>query len=569
MSDIKENEEFEFRLRQEQEESADATAVEQTPEESMAVVENVNSPTIMSEALKVGGRGIAGLTQGLADLGNSSIVEAMGGTPASYMEKGSKLVSQDQIKKAIQKFVMSGSTGLVDAVNNVPTDSLHDKYGFPVFEQPETAVGRALGIAANIGGSVLTGGKATGINARSVKNAIRSGSIAGIESKLNKADIKLPSTTQIQDAIKGVADAHTELVGNNLATRFETKDALDVNKIAYKIKESAQLEKLDLIKTSLSDSIAQEVQGAPNKQGLGVKASKELGKAFETEYKKFSGEKVPVDDVAEVLGTTLEQYGIIDGKGDLIPDAAINESQAKVLNLYNKFKAGEENGVIQLDLKKISLGELDKNLKSILTTGKQYGSGEHILTDLRYNMSNIVAPLRKVGAEFAPDFQLRNSVYDKFNIFNRIGFRRGVGDQTSGMGVLDNLSHKDPASVLPQNERMMDFIKRYTGKDPSEPVKAVSRKMKDIEMESKARDIKSQFMMSDLDRKIFKTERESTIKSKEMIDTLARLKVSAKLKEAKDAKISGAFDTVVKGALAATGASAAGGAIYSAVKKMS
>lgn len=543
--------------------------IDELPDDSAATEPEANGPTVGSEALKIAGRGLAGASQGILDIGETSPVEAIGGIPASYMEKGSKLVSQDQIKSAIQKFVMSGSTGLVDAINNAPVESINSKLGLsPLLPQPETVVGRALGMAANIAGSALTGGRAFGITPRSVKQAVKSGTTLGMESKLTKANVRLPSSLEIEQAIKGVVDSNAELVNKNLVSKTELYDSLDVNQLNYKIRDSANIQKLEEIKNNLSFDAAEEISGTPGGNiGLGLKASKNLNEKYWQEVKPYYNAEKYVEDLRGNIESTLQNHGVMDAAGKLVEGAEISRDHSKLLKLYEKMAPEVKEGVVDLgaDLRKIKVGEFRTMLEE--TLGKGDGAN-NLAVDVFQEAGKDVKGLKAITASYAPKYQIRNAVFDKFNIFNRIGWRRGEASRNSGASAIDNVANIDPSKINLDNVKMFDFIKEYTGKDPSSSVKSISGGIKKIMEESSARDIKSKIMKQDMARNIFKSEQSSFIKSKEMIDTLQRLKISAKIKETKTAALQRAA-TVAGSTIAGGLAGGIGSKLFSVAKNLS
>lgn len=492
------------------------TIREKTKEASLTT----QKPSILSESLKVALQGVSGASQNLLDITNKPISELTSGEVGSRFEEGYligkkiRTANKEDIASTIKRFVNSGLIGIAESMES-PRDTLSSKYGFPSLPQPETGVGKALGIVANIVGQGLVLGR------------LGQGS--------RNANLKMPSSSQIDKAISTIDSNVTKIKSANSENLFRTHDGIEVNAIEQSIKDNHAISQLELNKTKLSDSISQEIQGSPGNKGLGVKASKKLGEEFYKEYQKYAGEEVYVDDVLDGIGKVLQKYGIIDGKGERVPESSPNQPQAKVLNFYESLKGNKPNDIIQIESKKVTLGEFDKGLKSLFGKGRQYGSEDYILTDIRHAMSNYVSKLREVGTEFAPDFQLRNAVYDKFHIFDRIGFRRGSGDQSSGMKVLENLGHENPAGTLPQNERMMDFLKEYSGKDPSSNVRNIGTQIRGIKQASEARKIASKILILNMERDKFNTELKASKEADLMKEKLGNLKISARIREARTA----------------------------------
>lgn len=498
--------------------------VPDSPNDSQGQISSQDKPSIASEAGKIALQAADGASQGLLDVGNKPFSELAAGEVGSKLNEGVligqkiRAASSKDIAETIKKFSMSGVQGIADAMQVDQGATLHSKYGFPSLPQPETGIGKALGMVAKIAGQAVA--------------------FAPFEGSLSpSSNVKLPKVEQINSAMAKIDQNVSTIKDTNAENLFRTQDGIDTNNITQKIKDTETLSKLETDKTKLADSVAREIQGKPGEKGLAVKASQKLGQDYYKEYSKYSSKPVHMDDVQDGTSQLLQQYGIIDGKGEMVPDAKINEPQAKVLEFYKELKSNEADGKTPKYGKSITAGELDSKFKDVLGKGRQYGSEEHILTDFRYIISDFLPEeMKAVKTQFAPDFQLRNAAYDRFHVFDRIGFRRGSGDQTSGTNLLHNVSHEDPAMIDPHNERIMDFLKRYGGKDPSEPVKQVGKQIVNVKQAAQTRAIGSQVLLQNMKRDIFNTNLKAEQSAAELKDGLDRLKVSAQIKEAKDLK---------------------------------
>lgn len=477
-------------------------------------VSESTKPTITSEAKKIGGQFLSGLAMDIPNIGKKPISEVLAGQPGSNFEVGMKItdaiISRDASKL------------------NQPT--LNSKFGFPVPPEPETNVGKILGLGANLAGQAITG--------RIIANAMRT-----------SLNLKLPKSSNIEDAIRQVETNTKNLVETNQATLSREADRMKTTKLFRDIKNNETLSAYEVEKRVLADKQAIKVQDR-----LALKASKELGNKFGEEYQAAAnGKYITLDDYQESLEGVLRKYGIIDDAGEANPNANLSTSQQKVLNLYNDLKSKRPNDVIQFDVEKMPLTELDRNLKSVLVRGKQYGSGDHILTDLRYEFSDKVADLRKIGSKYAQDFKDRNAVFDVFKPFGR----RGEADVKSGISLFENLASEDPSKVYPQNQRMMEFISKYAGEDPSAPVKAVGGKIKSLKLSSAEDDLRSKFSFDELESRITNSTMRAMERAEDMKVRLSQLKETAIQKEAKDAlkkKIAVYAGSAAAGTVAGAGA---------------
>jgi len=461
-----------------------------------------DKPSLGSEAAKVAGQFASGLAMDLPNIGNKPIAELVAGYPGSNAEIGMEM------GKNLKDRILSGSTAGALSFDVPEQETMNSKFGFPVPPQPETKVGKILGIGANIAGQAITGKVAF--------NRLRPSS-----------NLKLPKPEQVDQAIRQVDENIGNLVKSNSEAISREAERIKTTKLFRDIKVNDEIGQLELQKRTLADQQAVRVQSR-----IAVKASQELGKKFGSEYESaMNGKYVTLDDYQEALGNVLKKYGIIDETGAIDPNINLSPSQKKVLNLYNAVLEKRPNDVVQFDVEKMPLAEVDKNLKSVLIRGKQYGSGDHILTDLRYEFSDKVAELRKIGSKFAQDFKDRNAVFDTFKPFGR----RGEADVKTAIGVIENLASENPASVYPQNQRMMDFLKKYAGEDPSHPVKEVGKKIVGIKKSTANDDLQAMYSFDEMASRIKASEAQALTRAEQMKAGLGELFERAKIKEASDA----------------------------------
>lgn len=474
---ISEEEEFEFRLRAEQEADAssssvsESVSVEETP---MKLLPSSMEETI-SEAKAIKNKALAGVTMGLSEVGLKTESEAIAGEVGKNARLGSLLTKN--IKDRIKAFSMSG---MINPETYAVEDdvTLHEKYGIPVPPQPETGIGKILGLGAEVVGGLAVSGLT--------------------EKRINTPKLKkLPSVEKIDDAMTAVesniktrlAQRETEL--KEATTRTSFQETLE------NINDSKEISRLSNDMADTAYAQAEAVHGKPGDIGLGVKASKNLNKAYWKDAEPYFNKQVAVEDVAEGVRTSLQRAGILDGKGDLIPGADISPQHAKALKFYDSLGSKDPEGVVDFgvkNVKKMKVGDLKKNLET--SFGKGHGS-DTLVNEVFQNVGEYVDELKKVNMKYVTDYQARNAVYDKFNIFNRMGWRRGDVSLNGSAKLLENLASKDPASVNRDSIKLMDFLKRYTGEDPSMPVKGVSKSIQNVELMAEERKFRN---MNNLDR---------------------------------------------------------------------
>ena len=110
-------------------------------------------PSVGGEALKVAGQFGSGLLFDLPNIGAKPISELIGGQPLASMEKGVLLAGKG--REVLDRFMKGGLP--TAAQTPVEQETLNSKYGFPVVPQPETGVGKVLGLGANIAGQAVAG----------------------------------------------------------------------------------------------------------------------------------------------------------------------------------------------------------------------------------------------------------------------------------------------------------------------------------------------------------------------------------------------------------------------------
>jgi hypothetical protein len=459
-----------------------------------------SKPTIAGEAMKIAGQGASGLAFDLPNIGNKPISELIAGQVGANLEKG-YMMGLDRMDIA-KRILLAGPSGVI--TKEVAQETLHTKMGFPVPPEPETRIGKILGLGANYIGQAIAYGKASEVSRPS-------------------QNLKIPKPNQVTDAINQVDKNVDAMARVNSETLSRENDRIKTTQLFDKIKDNDSVSKLEVQRRTVADEQAVYVQ-----ERLAVKASKALGEKFAEEYHaKANGKYLSVEDYEESLSNVLKSKGIIDESGQINQYKNLSPSEQKVLNLYEESKSKTPNDVIQMDVQKIPLTEVDSRLKSVLSRGKQYGSGDHILTELRYEFSDKVAELREVGKKFAQDFKDRNAVWDTFKPFGR----RGEADVKTGIGIFENLAHENPANVYPQNQRMMDFIKKYAGEDPSEPVKKLSGEIKGIKTSAQNKEMQSMFSFDELKSRIQNSEIKALNRAGEMKRSLGNLFELAKKKE--------------------------------------
>jgi hypothetical protein len=143
--------------------------------------------------------------------------------------------------------------------------------------------------------------------------------------------------------------------------------------------------------------------------------------------------------------------------------------------------------------------------------------------------------LKDVNTKFVADYQTRNAVYDKFNIFNKIGWRKGAVSIEPGAKMLENLSEIDPAKINRDYLQMDDFLTRYTGESVSAPVKKISGEMLSIRDSAIKRNFMNQASIDSLEARITAQEARSKVNAESI---KANLSDVAKLSKAREQRLS-------------------------------
>lgn len=495
-------------------------------------------PSLKSESLKVGLQFASGLSQGAIDPGIKPFAETVAGIPGSSAELGSLMLSD--MPNRIKNAALSGP----NAFKIPEQETLHERTGFPVLPQPETGLGKALGLAANIAGNVA--------------------GFSVVASALKIKPLKLPSSAQVEDSIVKLESNIGEMTaGNNNIIKVGKSRATSDN-ILRNTAKAEQLEALELQKRTLADKAAVKIQ---TKEAM--KASKKLGDEFGVEYEEAAaGKKILIDDYQAGLEETLMEAGILDDAGKLIQNVPISPSERKVLDLYGQVKTRKGGKVIHLDadVQEMDLITLDKNLKTVLVNNKQFGPGDHILSILRQKFSETVSGLRDVGRKFGQDFRDRNAVFAVFKPFSR----KGTADVKQGIGVLENLASENPANVFPQNERIMSFMKKFTGSDPSDEVKSVGATIRNVNSQANLANTKATMTQAELNARLTAETGRNIQKGKEVKANLLNLKEIAVEREIanleRSRRIKDVSDTAKRVAGRVAGTAATAGAVFAGAK---
>ena len=267
----------------------------------------------------------------------------------------------------------------------------------------------------------------------------------------------------------------------------------------------------------------------------------------QSRYAALGKETIPKEDYAITLKSYLENRGVIDGNGELYPGVNLNTPEGAVYGLYKKHVTPE--GVIDFGVPEIPLIQLDKEIKGIL---RKFKSGDHALTDLRMEFSPYLKKGNVVRAKYVQDYKARNAIFDTFKTFGR----RGPEDVKTGIGVFENLANEDPSKIFPQNRRMMDFLKKWAGEDPSAPVVSLGKEIKGINESVAQTSFKHKVdlgtLVEKMNAKKAKDAIDAATRKMELAEVEKRVSTLKELQSAKEAKVES-----IKGKLK-TGASLVG-----------
>lgn len=518
---MSEQEEFEFRARAEQE-----AAASKKPEAKEAPSPKAEVPSdkpkflpssageAMSEGAKVVGQGVVGLSADMLDIGNKPISELLAGEVGKNVELGALL--QKNINSRIAAFAKSGMIN--PDVMRADAETLNTKIGFPVPPQPETGLGKILGLSARVAGNII---------------AFKAGE--GINTRLTSPKFKLPSSEKLEAAIKAV-DSNVQTAQEINKVKLDTVKSRTKfeEEMIHKVRDSEELSFLENQKADVAYSRAQEIHGKPGEAGLAVKASKKLNEAYWEEAKPYFNAELYVDDVKEGIKTTLQKHGVIDANGDRVKDIQLSDPHAKALKFYESLTTKDPEGIVDVlgDMKKIKVGEYKAKLEA--TLGRKGGS-DMLTQEIFQESGQYIKGLKDVNTKFVADYQTRNAVYDKFNIFNKIGWRKGAVSIEPGAKMLENLSEVDPAKINRDFLQMDDFLTRYTGESVSAPVKKISGEMLSIRDSAIKRNFMNQASIDSLEARIMSQEARSKVNAESI---KANLSDVAKLSKAREQRLS-------------------------------
>lgn len=220
--------------------------------------------------------------------------------------------------------------------------------------------------------------------------------------------------------------------------------------------------------------------------------SQRIGEEFNAEWSsKIKGKTVSEDKAYEILYDTVKERGMLN-EPDFNP-AKWSNADNQVYRMFEKYKnivnetkkiaasgAGRARQPVQIPLE-----DFDRDLKDVVGAfkGKQWGSAEHVITDLRKNVFSSLAgeykDLTPINSRFAPKFQLRNALFQRVKPFDKTGdasksvdsfadslFKASSGQMAKRLNEYDTISKLRSELNLPelddvfnqgtrlQNERM-------------------------------------------------------------------------------------------------------------------
>lgn len=283
--------------------------------------------------------------------------------------------------------------------------------------------------------------------------------------------------------------------------------------------------------------------------------SRKIGESFNEDYlKAIKGKKVSEDDAYAILHQTVKDAGLLDEA--MYNPSKWSSAEAQVYKIFNKYagvvresaelkSAGKGRPTVNIPLE-----DFDRDIRDVVGAfrGKQWGSGEHILTDLRRNASQILSSqykdLNPVNAKWGEKFKLRNALFQRVRPFDKTGdaskavdsfadslFKASNGQMTKRLNEYDTISKFRSELNIPeledvfshgsklQNEKLsINMIDELNSKaklqQQNEVDSFIARQKSDLEqmslrenarLEGKTRDLESQ--QSVLDALIQKEKR--------------------------------------------------------------
>lgn len=358
-------------------------------------------PTFGSELGRVALQGASGLAFDIPNIGRKPISEIVGGQPLSYMNRAARL-AQDP-RAAFGSFLTSGPQGFADRLNNVRESTPAD-FGFPVLPEPQTKLGKAAGMVANLGGQLISG------------NLL--GKVLTPRPVLGP---NLPSQEYLEDSLSALKSKKTSLSGAE--SKFKEFER------GIKAEEAFNLRKLrneklsgigdDFIK--LDDS-AQKLSAS--KADIGREkyweSYKELLKNFENDLNKsgFKNKEIASKDASEMLQSIADELSLTESNADsfgsdgrqlLNKIKTLNESQTSgsdtVDAITNKF-------VSRATETKIKATDLWNFLKK--ETSNDFSNP--IVNRLYKHLADKFPEFSKVRAKYKPDYQDINEIRKIFDL---------------------------------------------------------------------------------------------------------------------------------------------------------
>lgn len=291
--------------------------------------------------------------------------------------------------------------------------------------------------------------------------------------------------------------------------------------------------------------------------------SERFGKAYE---KAIAGESIDTQKLYDALGNAIERDGFLK-----LPESQWSKSQRSVYDYQQKIKGLIQESRVQVDTltnqqvqvgsPTVKLSQVDKELQSILQSkkGKAYGSGDHVLTLTREETANAIgetsAKVRDVRKMFAPELQAKNEFTKIVQPFNR----SGEFDTTRGTSFFSNYAK---GKINPDEARLIEVFHKNPklGSDMLKPLDNLNLQRNTIlrnQLDLQINKPKDYAAINEKYSKLTRTLKRDVAMQRDLLDGMME---RAAMKETLSSRIKSFAESSIKGAGYAAGAGAVTGA---------
>lgn len=351
-------------------------------------IEPQDSPAIITSLL-------SGVSQGaLRNIAEQPMLSAMGGPAVANFQNSAK--------------------GAVDLANLIPGVNLENTYqGSGVFPEASTAKGKIAQTALE---SLIPMASQTFLS--KIKNAPKAGEI---ETKLSELESNAAFQQKLVEGSKK-AEAGRIINEYDLEIGRKKQDLVGIQRSMLSARQNAKtsVETFRAQATNLDNVASQEGHNLTIKMREAYpKYASTLSNEFSGEFQKASkGVELPFEEYRNSIEKVAFKNRLYE-RLEMAPES-MSPEEKKVLSYIDRIRNME-------GVERVKLSDIDQEISGIISParGKQWSSGQHILSDLREAFMDVAGEysdaMRVVRAKFKPKLQFKNRMYEAIDPFNKSG----------------------------------------------------------------------------------------------------------------------------------------------------